>query len=68
MAARDSSKKPLRAEVRAHFNALFEVLVNEGTIRPERLAQWQDALEEIWQVLTPDEQLVHAGLFDFFRR
>ena len=68
MAARDSSEKPLRAEVRARFNAFFEVLIDEGGIRPERLAQWRDALEETWQVLTPDEQLLHAGLFDFFRR
>ena len=60
--------KTLRSEVRAHFNALFQVLTAEGGIRPERIAQWRDAVEEMWQVLTPEEQLRHEGLFEFFRR
>lgn len=60
--------KPLRAEVREHFSALFEVLAHEGDIAPGRLAQWQDALEKCWQVLTPAEQVRFKEYFDFLRR
>ena len=53
--------KTLRAEVLAHWSAVLELVTADGGFKSVSRAQFHDALEEWWAVLTADEQIELAA-------